>query len=244
VWLWDEWPDRDGPDTGIDLVAEEREGGLCAIQCKFFDPHRPVPKKAIDSFLARSEPMQYTSRLIINTGGAIQRNALKVLQASPKPCRVLDASELNGWNVDWLRHLSCCGSKACAVRRSSGMPKANCSRPVVSGAGSAGARDGCSDDGGNTAFAARIRRGSFGKCGRFPGAAADEFVHAHDAAAGSVPVRQWDSDSLRGVSASRLFRSVDRLACLYSRRAPCGPSFRKARPTAMTLCFACRCSRP
>ena len=103
VWLWDEWPDRDGPDTGIDLVAEERSGGLCAIQCKFFDPHRPVPKKAIDSFLARSEPMQYTSRLIINTGGAIQRNALKVLQASPKPCRVLDASELNGWNVDWLR---------------------------------------------------------------------------------------------------------------------------------------------
>ena len=42
VWLWHEWPDRDGPDTGIDLVAEEREGGLCAIQCKFFDLHRPV----------------------------------------------------------------------------------------------------------------------------------------------------------------------------------------------------------
>ncbi|MXZ40860.1 MAG: DEAD/DEAH box helicase [Caldilineaceae bacterium SB0666_bin_21] len=105
VWLWNEWPDRDGPDTGIDLVAEEREGGLCAIQCKFFDPHRPVPKKEIDSFLAKSEPMQYTSRLIINTGGAIQRNALKVLQDSPKPCRVLDASELNGWDVDWLRYV-------------------------------------------------------------------------------------------------------------------------------------------
>ena len=105
VWLWNEWPDRDGPDTGIDLVAEEREGGLCAIQCKFFDPHRPVPRKAIDSFLAKSEPAQYTSRLIINTGGDIQRNALKVLQDSPKPCRVLDASELNGWDVDWLRYV-------------------------------------------------------------------------------------------------------------------------------------------
>ena len=105
VWLWDEWPDRDGPDTGIDLVAEEREGGLCAIQCKFFDPHRPVPKKDIDSFLAKSEPLQYTSRLIINTGGAIQRNALRTLQASPKPCRVLDASELNGWDVDWLQYV-------------------------------------------------------------------------------------------------------------------------------------------
>ena len=40
VWMWDEWPGRDGQDAGIDLVAEERDGGLCAIQCKFFDPHR------------------------------------------------------------------------------------------------------------------------------------------------------------------------------------------------------------
>ena len=45
VWMWNEWPGHDGPDTGIDLVAEEQEGGLCAIQCKFFDPHRPVPKR-------------------------------------------------------------------------------------------------------------------------------------------------------------------------------------------------------
>ena len=55
--------------------------------------------------MAKSEPPQYTSRLIVNTGGAIQRHALKVLQASPKPCRVLDASELNGWDVDWLRYV-------------------------------------------------------------------------------------------------------------------------------------------
>ena len=106
VWLWQEWPDRNNrPDTGIDLVAAEREGGLCAIQCKFFDPHRPVPKKAIDSFLATSEPVHFTSRLIINTGGAIQRNALRTLENSPKPCRVLDASELDGWNVDWLQYV-------------------------------------------------------------------------------------------------------------------------------------------
>jgi predicted helicase len=37
VWLWSAWPGRRGkPDTGIDLVAQEREsGGLTAIQCKF-----------------------------------------------------------------------------------------------------------------------------------------------------------------------------------------------------------------
>ena len=103
VWLWGEWPERDGPDTGIDLVAKEWEGGLCAIQCKFFDPHRPVPKKAIDSFMAASEPLAFTSRLIVNTGGSIQKNALRTLEASPKPCRVLDRAELDSWDVDWLR---------------------------------------------------------------------------------------------------------------------------------------------
>ena len=105
VWMWDEWPGRDGQDTGIDLVAAERDGGLCAIQCKFFDPHRPVPRKAIDSFMVKSEPDQYTSRLIINTGGRIQGNTLKALQAVSKIPRVLDASELEQWDVDWLAYV-------------------------------------------------------------------------------------------------------------------------------------------
>ena len=105
VWLWKEWPDGDGGDTGIDLVAEEEEG-LCAIQCKFFDPLRPVPKGAIDSFMSKSEPDHFTSRLIVNTGGPIQKNALKTLQASPKPCRVLDRAELDGWDVDWWQYVN------------------------------------------------------------------------------------------------------------------------------------------
>ena len=105
VWLWDEWPERDGRDTGIDLVAREREGGYCAIQCKFFAPHQPVPKKAIDSFMAASEPTRFTSRLIVNTGGTIRDNTLKQLRASPKHCRVLEAAELGGWDVDWLAYV-------------------------------------------------------------------------------------------------------------------------------------------
>jgi predicted helicase len=27
VWLWDDWPGRDGPDYGIDLVAADADGG-------------------------------------------------------------------------------------------------------------------------------------------------------------------------------------------------------------------------
>ena len=106
VWMWNEWPGRDGPDIGVDLVAEEREGGLCAIQCKFFDPHNPVPKKDIDSFMSASEPSHFTSRLIVNTGGSIRKNALKTLEASPKPCRVLDKAELDAWDVDWWQYVN------------------------------------------------------------------------------------------------------------------------------------------
>ena len=52
VWRWADWPGRPhGQDTGIDLVAEERDTGeLCAIQCKFYDPahssRRPISTRS------------------------------------------------------------------------------------------------------------------------------------------------------------------------------------------------------
>ena len=101
VWLWNDWPGRGFADMGIDLVAEEHEGGLCAIQCKCHEADRPVRKSAIDSFMSASEAAQFTSRLLVNTGGIIERNALRILEESPKPCRVLDRTELDAWPVDW-----------------------------------------------------------------------------------------------------------------------------------------------
>ena len=29
VWLWDKWPGRWGPDAGIDLVAQAKDGTPC-----------------------------------------------------------------------------------------------------------------------------------------------------------------------------------------------------------------------
>jgi predicted helicase len=52
VWLWQQWPEHgDQPDTGIDLVAKQRDGGTCAIQCKFYDPTHRLEKSDIDSFV-------------------------------------------------------------------------------------------------------------------------------------------------------------------------------------------------
>ena len=104
VRLWSEWPERDGPDRGIDLVARERDGGHCAIQCKFFAPDRPVPKSEIDKFISASDREVFTSRLIVNTGGVIRSNTLKTLEQLKTPCRVLELADLAAWPVDDWRN--------------------------------------------------------------------------------------------------------------------------------------------
>lgn len=54
VWLWDEWPGRKGIDAGIDLVAEDHDGNLWAIQAKAYNPIRSISKADIDKFVAES----------------------------------------------------------------------------------------------------------------------------------------------------------------------------------------------
>ena len=52
IWLWDEYPDRWGPDCGIDLVFKEKNGRIWAVQSKCISPDLEIPKKQIDSFLS------------------------------------------------------------------------------------------------------------------------------------------------------------------------------------------------
>ena len=52
---WARERDLNQTDTGIDLIAELRnEPGFAAIQCKFRQTGKTVPKPEIDSFLAAS----------------------------------------------------------------------------------------------------------------------------------------------------------------------------------------------
>ena len=59
VWLWQDWPGRDGKaDNGIDLVAREKyNGDFALIPPSGVDPHRtplPMPRKSpIQRDLAR-----------------------------------------------------------------------------------------------------------------------------------------------------------------------------------------------
>ena len=68
VWLWSAWPGNRGErDTGIDLVAEERDGGTCAIQCKFYGAGQHLGREQLDSFLVASARTTLTSRILVPT---------------------------------------------------------------------------------------------------------------------------------------------------------------------------------
>jgi hypothetical protein len=54
VWLWKEWTGRWGIDAGIDLVAEDYEGQLWAIQCKAYKAESSITKADVDTFLSES----------------------------------------------------------------------------------------------------------------------------------------------------------------------------------------------
>ncbi|MEI7779950.1 MAG: fibronectin type III domain-containing protein [Actinomycetes bacterium] len=103
VWLWMQWPDRQGkPDTGIDLVAREREtGDLTAVQCKFFSPDHTLQKQDIDSFFTASGKEPFRSRLIVSTNDNWSKHAEDALKDQQIPVTRLRFQDLDESSVDW-----------------------------------------------------------------------------------------------------------------------------------------------
>jgi superfamily II DNA or RNA helicase len=101
VWLWDEWPNRNTRDLGIDLVAEGFDGSLWAIQCKAYDPESSLKKADIDSFLSASSQKQFTNRLLITTTKSIGENARNTISDQEKPVQIVDWIRLSESSVDW-----------------------------------------------------------------------------------------------------------------------------------------------
>ena len=107
VWLWGEWPEREvlgyGRDIGIDIVARQTPaygGGLCAIQCKFWE--NEVPTKGVDSFLGASGTADFESRLLVATARVSKTGLAKLRKAEPR-CEVLHTSEMDRWVEDWRK---------------------------------------------------------------------------------------------------------------------------------------------
>lgn len=105
VWQWQDWPERPPgePDTGIDLVAEERDGGVCAIQCKFYAPNTTISREDIDRFLVASGRHPFTARLFVSTTERWGKNAEKVLADQLVPVQRIGLAELSASPFDWTR---------------------------------------------------------------------------------------------------------------------------------------------
>jgi predicted helicase len=104
VWLWTEWPGRGNrPDTGIDLVAEERDGGgLCAIQCKFYAPEHRIEKADLDSFFATSASRAlFTSRIVVSTTDNWSKYAEDLLSDERIPTIRVRLQDLQDSAIDW-----------------------------------------------------------------------------------------------------------------------------------------------
>ncbi len=105
VYLWAEWaalrPEFDGVDIGIDLVAEEREGGYCAIQCKCYAENTRIRKQDVDTFISASGRAPFTARLFVDTSDSWSANVYRTLDGLQPPCQRLSAAELASRPVNW-----------------------------------------------------------------------------------------------------------------------------------------------
>ena len=105
VYLWSEWaalrPEFDGVDIGIDLVAEERDGGYCAIQCKCYAENTRISKGDLDTFISASAREPFTARMFVDTGSDWSANLYRTLDGLQPPCQRVSAADLASRPVDW-----------------------------------------------------------------------------------------------------------------------------------------------
>lgn len=105
VWLWKEWPDRPSDtEAGIDLVAEDADGHLWAVQAKAYGEDKPIPKAELNKFLSESNTKQFTQRLLISTTtGGLHQLAQRAVDAQEKPVTALDLTDLREADayLDW-----------------------------------------------------------------------------------------------------------------------------------------------
>ena len=116
VYLWRDWPGggkAGKPDTGIDLVAIDREDmpasgevtastPAVAIQCKFYARGRAIQKAQLDSFLAQSGKEPFKRRIFVETTGvAWGANAEEAIREQTKPVSRIGLTDLRNSDIDW-----------------------------------------------------------------------------------------------------------------------------------------------
>ena len=107
VYLWKQWVELrtefDGTDIGIDLVGKKHDGGFCAIQCKCYIPETRISMGDLNSFLSTASLPAFAdnTRFLVNTGGELGPNALRLVEPLGDKFRVIHFSDLESSPFDW-----------------------------------------------------------------------------------------------------------------------------------------------
>lgn len=89
-------------DTGVDLVAREREtGNLIAVQCKFYSKDTTIRKEHIDSFLNEVGKQYYSGGIIVTSTDKWSNNADDALDSRDKLISRISLYNLSESKVDW-----------------------------------------------------------------------------------------------------------------------------------------------
>ena len=102
VWLLSEVPESYGipkKDTGVDLVAEQKNGDLVAIQAKFYT--NKVGKSEINSFVAELGKSYYQRGLIVSTMDDWNSNARETIDQNEKGIEIIGLSDLRNSQIYW-----------------------------------------------------------------------------------------------------------------------------------------------
>jgi predicted helicase len=100
VWRWNDWPERGNEiDSGIDIVAREREGGqLWAIQVKYHKSKLQLDD--IATFLALSGRKDFAKRMLV-TSSSLGSIAERAMDGQEKQVVILTLSDILQSPIDW-----------------------------------------------------------------------------------------------------------------------------------------------
>ncbi len=102
VQTFADWAPQGGKrDTGIDLVATRHDGGITAIQCKFYDEGHTVQKSDIDSFFTASGKKPFTERIIVSTTDKWSDNAEAALENQHLDTTRFGLDDMRTSPVEW-----------------------------------------------------------------------------------------------------------------------------------------------
>lgn len=105
VWMLSDVPEEYGiskKDTGVDLVARNRENGdLIAIQCKYYSKDTTIQKSHIDSFLNEVGKNYYAEGIIVTSTDNWSSNANDALLNRDKKIARIGLSQLRDSEIDW-----------------------------------------------------------------------------------------------------------------------------------------------